>query len=484
MEASMTTDQTDVIVVGAGPTGLLLAGDLAAAGVRVTVLERRGEDETNMTRAFGVHARTLEQLDARGLADELVTTGAHLDELRLFERIAVDLERLPSRYPYLLITPQYNTERVLEERARKLGAEFVTGAVVTGLAQDVDGVDVQLADGTVRRASYVVGADGVRSAVRQALGLPYPGRSVLKSIMLADVKLARPMSDTLTVNGVGDCFAFIAPFGDGWYRVFAWDRTKQVDDKASLTFEEVVDVARRALGDDYGMRDPRWLTRFHSDERQVPRYRVGRVFLAGDAAHCHSPAGGQGMNTGLQDAANLGWKLAAEIHGWAPAWLLDSYNDERHPVGAEVLRSSGALIRLAMIRSTFGRAARARIGGRLLRVHRIADRLLGSLTGIGFAYDAPPGSHPSAGRRIGDLALADGNRLYEALRAGKFVLLSSAPYDESPYADRLVVADPVEQMPLTLVRPDGYVAWAIDGNDPADHQAALDAALAHWLRRN
>jgi 2-polyprenyl-6-methoxyphenol hydroxylase-like FAD-dependent oxidoreductase len=483
MEASMTTDQTEVIVVGAGPTGLLLAGDLAAAGVRVTILERRRDDETNMTRAFGVHARTLEQLDARGLADDLVTTGAHLDRLRLFEHVEVDLRRLPSRYPYLLITPQYNTERVLEERARKHGAEFVTGVTMTGLRQDAGGVDVQLADGSVRRASYVVGADGVRSAVRHALGLPYPGRSVLKSIMLADVKLARPMSDTLTVNGVGDCFAFIAPFGDGWYRVFAWDRTKQVADDAPLTFEEIVDVARRALGDDYGMHDPRWLTRFHSDERQVPRYRVGRVFLAGDAAHCHSPAGGQGMNTGLQDAANLGWKLAAEIHGWAPPWLLDSYNDERHPVGAEVLRSSGAIIRLAMIRSAVGRAARAAIGGRLLRIHRIADKVLGSLTGIGFEYDAPRGSHPSVGRRIADLALADGNRLYEALRAGKFVLLSSAPYDESSHADRLVVAEPVEQVPLTLVRPDGYVAWATDDTDLADQQTTLDAALTHWLTR-
>jgi 2-polyprenyl-6-methoxyphenol hydroxylase-like FAD-dependent oxidoreductase len=479
----MTTDQTEVIVVGAGPTGLLLAGDLAAAGVRVTILERRRDDETNMTRAFGVHARTLEQLDARGLADDLVTTGAHLDRLRLFEHVEVDLRRLPSRYPYLLITPQYNTERVLEERARKHGAEFVTGVTMTGLSQDAGGVDVQLADGSVRRASYVVGADGVRSAVRHALGLPYPGRSVLKSIMLADVKLARPMSDTLTVNGVGDCFAFIAPFGDGWYRVFAWDRTKQVADDAPLTFEEIVDVARRALGDDYGMHDPRWLTRFHSDERQVPRYRVGRVFLAGDAAHCHSPAGGQGMNTGLQDAANLGWKLAAEIHGWAPPWLLDSYNDERHPVGAEVLRSSGAIIRLAMIRSAVGRAARAAIGRRLLRIHRFADKVLGSLTGIGFAYDAPRGSHPSVGRRIADLALADGDRLYEALREGKFVLLSSAPYDESSYADRLVVAEPVEQMPLTLVRPDGYVAWATDDTDLADQQTTLDAALTHWLTR-
>jgi 2-polyprenyl-6-methoxyphenol hydroxylase-like FAD-dependent oxidoreductase len=477
----MTTTTTDVIVVGAGPTGLLLAGDLAAAGVSVTILERRGDEESNITRAFGVHARTLEELDARGLADELAQTGPHLDQMRLFDRVEIGLRDLPSRYPYLLITPQYTTEGLLENRARKHGVRIVTGATVTGLTQDAGGVDVYLQDGSPLRASYVVGTDGVRSAVRRALDLPYPGRSVLKSIMLADVKLSKPIAGTLTVNGVGDCFAFIAPFGDGWYRVFAWDRTKQVADDAPLAFEEVVDVVRRALGDDHGMHDPRWLTRFHSDERQVPQYRVGRVFLAGDAAHCHSPAGGQGMNTGLQDAANLSWKLTAAVQGWAPSWLLDSYHDERHPVGAEVLRSSGAIIRLAMIQSTVGRAARSIIGSRLLRIRRIQDKIIGSLTGIGFAYHAPRGSHPSAGKRIGDLLLADGNRLYEVLRERRFVLLSSAPYHASGIADRLVVADPVEHMPLTLVRPDGYVAWATVENDPVVREAALRSAVSTWL---
>jgi 2-polyprenyl-6-methoxyphenol hydroxylase-like FAD-dependent oxidoreductase len=479
MEAPMTTTpplDADVIVVGAGPTGLLLAGDLAAAGVSTTVLERRG-DESNLTRAFGVHARTLEELDARGLADELVKQGAHLDDLRLFEDVRIDLSGLPSRYPYLLITPQYNTERLLERRAREHGVRIVTGATVTGLTQDENGVEIVLADGTSRRASYVVGADGVHSAVREAVGLPFPGKAVLRSIMLADVKLARPMKNALTVNGVGDSFAFIAPFGDGWHRIFAWDRTKQVADDAPLEFDEVVDVARRALGDDYGMHDARWLARFHSDERQVPQYRVGRVFLAGDAAHCHSPAGGQGMNTGMQDAANLGWKLAAAVNGWAPEGLLDSYHAERHPVGREVLRSSGAIIRMAMIRSRLGRAARGAVMSGMLRVGPVQRRLIGSITGIGFEYHAPHGAHPSVGKRIGDVPLADGSRLYEALRAGKFVLLSNIPYDSPGLADRLVTADPLDQRATTLVRPDGYVAWATDHHDPA----ALRSALRDWL---
>ncbi len=341
----MTPPATDVLIVGAGPTGLLLAGDLAEAGVPVTVVERRGSAMSNLSRPFGVHARTSELLDARGLADELVTGEvARLSGLRLFERVHVDLSRFPSRFPYLLVTAQYNVEQVLLARAVKAGAEIEYDAHMVGLRQDADGVEVDTRgpDGSVvtRRAGYVVGADGVRSGVRGALGLPFPGRAVLRSIMLADVRLAEVPPQLLTVNGVGNGFAFLAPFGDGWYRVFAWDRRHQVPDDAPLTLEEIAEVTRRALGSDYGMHDPRWMSRFHSDERQVPQYRSGRVFLAGDAAHCHSPAGGQGMNTGLLDAANLGWKLAAVMRG-APETLLDSYHDERHPVGRAVLRSRG-----------------------------------------------------------------------------------------------------------------------------------------------
>jgi 2-polyprenyl-6-methoxyphenol hydroxylase-like FAD-dependent oxidoreductase len=453
---------TDVIVVGAGPTGLLLAGDLAEAGARVTVLERR-RHESNVTRAFAVHARTMEQLAIRGVADELAATGTLVRELRLFDSVAVDLSELPSAYAGLRITPQYQTERVLAARAERLGALVVRGAEVTGLHQDETGVKVDAATGG-HTARYLVDADGVHSAVRRALGLPYPGRSVVRSIMLADVRLAEPPADVLAVNAVADAFAFVAPFGDGWYRVFAWNRRHQVDDSAPLELAEVREVTRRALGTDFGMREARWMSRFHSDERQVPAYRVGRVFLAGDAAHCHSPAGGQGMNTGLQDAANLGWKLAAALAGWGGEALLDSYHDERHPVGRQVLRSSGALVRLAMIRPAWGRWLRGHLAAALLRVPAARRAVAGSISGVGLRYPAPAGADRRVGTRAPDLPLRVGS-LFTALRGGRFVLVgeragelarpapvaAAAPADrwpDGPHGDRLV-----------LVRPDGYVGW-------------------------
>lgn len=376
---------TTVAIVGAGPTGLLLAGDLARAGVEVTVFERRAGG-SNLTRAFGVHARTLEVLDARGLADELIGTGAKVSRLRLFDRIRVDLGELPSRFPFLLITPQYNVERLLEERAIKAGAQLVRGAELTG----IDGGTLRFADAEPVTADWIVGADGVRSAVREAIGQPFPGHSVLTSIMLADVRLATPPEDALAVNAVGDAFAFVAPFGDGWHRIFAWDRRHQVGDGEPITLDEIRDVTRRALGTDFGIVESRWMSRFHSDERQVPSYRTGNVFLAGDAAHVHSSAGGQGMNTGIQDAANLGWKLAAAVQGWAPAGLLDSYQAERHPVGKLVLRSSGALIRMAMIRSAAGRGTRNAVGSALMSLPPVMHRAAGILSGVGIDYPSAP----------------------------------------------------------------------------------------------
>ncbi|RSN52053.1 FAD-dependent monooxygenase [Actinomadura sp. WAC 06369] len=483
-----------VIVVGAGPTGLLLAGDLAAAGIGCTVLERRREEEDHLTRAFAVHARTLEQLDARGVAAELAATGARVRELRLPGGARLDLGRLPGRFPYVLVTPQYETERVLRERALAAGADIVRGAEVTGLRQDGTGVDVRVrrADGDgggaveTRRAAYVVGADGVGSTVREALGLPFPGRSAVRSVMLADVRLDDPPRDVLTVGGTGDAFAFLAPFGDGWYRVIGWNRARRAADSEPVDFDELRDVARRALGTDHGMRDPRWTSRFHSDERQVPRYRVGRVFLAGDAAHVHSPAGGQGMNTGLQDAANLSWRLAADLRGWAPPWLLDGYHAERHPVGRRVLAGSGGLLRAALAEKRWQRRLRNAGLRAATAVRPIARRAAGAVSGIGIAYPAPRGAHRLTGRRAPDVRLSGGGRLHDLLGDGRFVLVAAVNDPAVGYLSRrwdgrvrhAVAGGPARS--TVLVRPDGYIAWASDETAPDRRADAIRAALAHW----
>ncbi|MFJ9340300.1 FAD-dependent oxidoreductase [Streptomyces sp. NPDC101733] len=501
-------DTVDVVVVGAGPTGLLLAGDLAAAGLSVTLLERRAQTAANLTRAFAVHARTLELLDARGLADELVSTGRRIDGVRPFNGMALSLRRLRSRYPFVLITPQYETEKLLERRALSTGVHIRYDCQVTGLHQDRDTdtgtVTVEFRapghtsphDTTRLHARHVVGADGVRSTVREALGLPFPGRAVVRSMVLADVRLTDPPRDVLAVNGNGEAFGFLAPFGDGWYRAIGWrrddPRTGSPTEDDPVDFEEVRAVIRDALGSDHGMHDPRWMSRFHSDERQVPHYRVGRVFLAGDAAHVHSPAGGLGMNTGLQDAANLSWKLSAVLHGQAPdpESLLDSYQRERHPVGRLVLRASGALVRSVMAAGPALRTARTLGAAVLARVTPLQDRALGLVSGIGISYPPPPGTRrPTlAGRRAPDIALADGpagpgapaapRRLYEALRAGGFVLITP-PGATTPPGTPLAHhhwATP-GRTACALVRPDGYLAWSA----PRATDAELARAVAAWL---
>jgi 2-polyprenyl-6-methoxyphenol hydroxylase-like FAD-dependent oxidoreductase len=482
---------SEVLVVGAGPTGLMLAGDLARAGVGCTVLERRTE-ESNLTRAFAVHARTLELLDARGLADDLVATGARVGALRLFGKLEVDLSRLPTRFPYVLVTPQYHTERVLEEHASALGAEIVRGAEVVDVRRDTDSVelDVRYEDGTLatRRAMYAIGTDGVGSTVRQCLALPFPGHSAVQSVMLADVQLSEAPEEVLTVDATGEGFSFLAPFGDGWYRVIAWDRRRQLPDDAPIELDEIRDITQRVLGTDYGMHDLRWMSRFHSDERQVPNYRVGRVFLAGDAAHVHSPAGGQGMNAGLQDAANLGWKLAAAVHGWAPDGLLDSYQTERYLIGRAVVRGSGVLLRLALAQSPATRAARwvlANVVGRFGSPPALVSR---AISGLGIAYAAPRGAHRLAGRRAPDVRLATRKagktRLYEILRGGNFVLLTPAGMGAAivrRWTGRVDPATPADAtLPMVLVRPDGYVAWVTNETAPASRDAALRTALTRW----
>jgi 2-polyprenyl-6-methoxyphenol hydroxylase-like FAD-dependent oxidoreductase len=475
-----TAEIESVIVVGSGPTGLLLAGDLATAGIPVTLVEKRPHRISNLSRAFVLHARTLEQLDARGLADALESVGRPLDRLRLFGRLTLDLRPLPSRFNHLLVLPQYEVEKALERRAVEAGVEFRYETEVTGIVQGADGVTVVARGpgGEERRlrAAYVVGADGMRSAVREAVGVPFPGRSVIRSVVLADVRLAERPETLLTVNAVGDAFAFIAPFGDGYHRVIGWHRGRNVPDSDPLDLDEIKEITRLALGRDYGMRDPRWMSRFHSDERQAPTYRVGRVLLAGDAAHVHSPAGGQGMNTGLQDAANLGWKLAQVLRGHADDALLDTYQAERHPVGRAVLRSSGGMVRLAMAKRPWTLALRAALTALLDHVGPARRRMVGQLTGIGYRYPAPRGAHRLTGTRVPDVALEHG-RLHEALRGGRFVLITPEAYEGGgARGDRLAVTRWASDRRTTvLVRPDGYVAWAADRADAPAVEAAVAA---------
>lgn len=475
----------DVIIVGAGPAGLLLAGDLAHAGVSCALLERRTE-RSGLSRAFAVHSRTLEQLDARGVADELVASGTPVAQLRLFGSAALDLSRLPSRFPYVLATPQYQTERVLEERARRVGADVRYGSEVTGLTRHPEAVEVKVRqDGSqdrVMRAGWVVGTDGMHSTIRRAAGMPFPGKAVVRSVMLAEVELTQPPANAFTVGSTGDAFALIVPFGDGWYRVIAWHRRDQPPEDAPVNLDEVREVTHQALGTDYGMHDPRWMSRFHSEERQVPRYREGRILLAGDAAHVHSPAGGQGMNTGIQDAANLSWKLAATVQDWAPPGLLDTYHTERHPVGRQVLRTSGALLRMLTPPPALA-GARDVLAWAATAIPFLAKRVARVISQESVSYPAPPGAHPLAGKRVADLPLTDGRRLYEALRDGRFLLAGSQ--ERLPAEVAFGYGDRVEAAPIAracdtvaLIRPDAYVAWAAAGDAAAASQ--IRDSLRHW----
>jgi 2-polyprenyl-6-methoxyphenol hydroxylase-like FAD-dependent oxidoreductase len=490
-----TVEPTDVVVIGAGPTGLMLACELALAGVSSRVLERRAE-QPNMTRAFAVHARTLELFDARGLAEDLLARGVPVHQLAPVPGAVLDLREFDTRYPMILIAPQSGTEHLLEARARRLGVEIVYGAEVVALRQDDTGVMLDVETAGIRasqRTGFVVGCDGAHSTVRRLAGVDFVGKQYETHILLADVQLAQPPADAMFARNNDDGVVLCVPFGDGWYRVIAWDRSRERAPLAEpVTAAEMRDAFRRIAGTDFGMSDPRWSSRFLSERRQARHYRVGRVFLAGDAAHVHSPLGGQGMNTGIQDAANLGWKLAGAVHGWAPSWLLTSYEAERHPVGARVLKLTDGFNRLMLGRSRVRRAAQTLAIRAIIRFRRPRFAIGGRLTGLGIGY--PPrdrGGHRWAGRRMPDLQ-CDGARLYELLRDGRFLLLDATGGDSDPtssvpaaigdrWSDRVRVArcrrDAVPGLPVVvLVRPDGYVAWASDA--PAGDD--VTAAVSTW----
>src|SRR5215207_3711624 len=424
-----SVDASSVVVVGAGPTGLMLAGEMALAGVSCRILERRAE-ESNLTRAFGVHARTLEVLDMRGMADEVLPQGLRVPEVRPHlgkVQLRLDLNHPESRFPYVLIVSQARTEKVLEARARALGVDIVRGAEVVGLRQDDSGVEVMVdgPDGTpTERADYVVGCDGAHSAVRRLLGIGFVGASYDTHIMLADVRLSEELPTAVNAYVGRDGVVLLPTFGGDWHRAVIWDRHREhIPLDEPLGIDEVRDSLRRIAGTDLGVKEMRWSTRFLSERRQAEGYQVGRVFLAGDAAHVHSPLGALGMNTGIQDAMNLGWKLAAEVHGWAPPYLLDSYQAERHPVGREALRVTDLLHRVAVAPGVV-RAVRPLLARFLLALGPVRRAMRRRISGLAIAYPPPRGerAHPWTGQRVPDATVGE-SRLYELMRRGRFVLL-------------------------------------------------------------
>jgi 2-polyprenyl-6-methoxyphenol hydroxylase-like FAD-dependent oxidoreductase len=389
----MTTHTVDVLVVGAGPTGLTAAGDLARAGRSITVLERWPTVNPS-SRAFATMPRTLEVLDARGLAEDLLAHAHKAPGVTIFGGARIDPTHLDSPYRFIMIAPQTNVDEALADYAVAQGADIRRGLKVIGLDQDGNGVTVTTNGADRWRAQYVIGADGAHSTVRTLLGADFRGKTILSSIVLADVKLAHPPSgDGLKVGSTRNMFAFLAPYqrhDDGgsqgaWYRAMVWDRNHQVPDNEPVEDAEIVGILGRAMDTDLGVLEVEWKSRLHCEERQVTQYRYGRVFLAGDAAHVHSPMGGQGMNTGIQDAANLAWKIDAVLAGADDA-VLDSYHDERHPIGKRVLLQSGLMARGVTLRPRVARLIRNFLAPRLLRVPRVRDGVAGSFAGTTLRY--------------------------------------------------------------------------------------------------
>ncbi len=527
-----TGTDAEVIVVGAGPTGLLLGAELALGGVRVQIIERRAAAQRD-SRALTLHPRSIELMDQRGLVERFLARGrpvpgwhfAGLDT-------PLDFSALDTRHGYTLFLAQARTEQLLEERARELDVTIRRGHEVVGLRQEAGGagdeggdggsgaggveVDVRGPDGVVEtvRARYVVGCDGGRSVVRRAAGIGFPGTDETLSGALGDFATVDPAAlDHARAHGVlavplepadADTDDPAAGRTGGLTRIVLLDPQRLRTPAAEpLTLDEFRASLLRICGTDCGVAGARWLSRFGNATRLAARYRSGRVLLAGDAAHIHFPAAGQGLNTGLQDAMNLGWKLAAEIHGWAPPGLLDSYHAERHPVGQAVTENTEVqtlLAELALLPSYQRPAAALRklIAG-LLGIEEVNRRLAGLVSALDTGY--PPTdarAHPLAGRRMPDIALtAAGSaaaRVYELLPHGRFVLLDLAGDDEMKRAVDTGWGPRVAAFTVTghdsrsdldgvreiLVRPDGHVAWATRTTDVPARRAERARALAAW----
>jgi 2-polyprenyl-6-methoxyphenol hydroxylase-like FAD-dependent oxidoreductase len=434
------------------------------------------------SRAFVTMPRTLEVLDSRGLAEPLLTLGTKAKRVNLWRGATLQLDTLASPYPFGLITPQTNVDALLEDYADREGAMIVRGAEVTSVEQDDDGVSVisRPRDGgavTRWRCRYLVGADGAHSTVRALLGIDFPGRDVLSSVVLADVRLANPPAgDGLTLGSIRGAFAFLAPYDDGWYRCMTWDHERQLPDTAPVQESEIRDVGARALGRDLGITEIGWRSRFHCEERQVADYRHDRVFLAGDAAHVHSPMGGQGMNTGIQDAVNLAWKLDLVLGG-ANDEVLDTYQSERHPIGRRVLLQSGAMMRAVALMPRPARLLRNVFSVLLLHIPAIARQIAGSFSGVTLRYPRLVPQSRLVGTRATMVPLTHGHLTAE-LRGPGFLLVREK--DSAPVDSGLTEVERSDAGPALLVRPDGYVAWA---GSTGTGDAGWRAALAHWTGR-
>ncbi|MFF0945057.1 rifampin monooxygenase [Kocuria sp. CPCC 205300] len=468
----------DVIVAGGGPTGMMLAAELRLHGVHVLVLEKDAAP-TGHVRSLGLHVRSIEVLDQRGLLERFLAHGRKYPLGGYFAGIPRPApDGLDTTHPYVLGIPQPTTERLLAERAVELGTEIRRGCELVGLEQDDQGVTARLADGTRLRARYLVGCDGGRSTVRHLLGVGFPGEPAQAEWLLGEMAVDTP-PETLaavvaevrkTEKGFG-----AGPSGEGLYRVVVPAEGVAEDRAVPPTLEEFRHRLRVVAGTDFGVHSPRWLSRFGDATRLAERYRDGRVLLAGDAAHVHPPLGGQGLNLGIQDAVNLGWKLAAEVSGWAPEGLLDSYHAERHPVAEDVLDNTRAQSEL--LSTAPGPQAVRRLLAELMEFEEVNRYLIEKVTAIGVRYDLGDG-HALLGRRLRDVALGRG-RLYELMHGGRGLLLDrTGRLSVAGWADRVDhVVDAGEDLdvPAVLLRPDGHVAWV--GEDQQD----LLGRLPRWF---
>lgn len=478
----METRVFDVIISGGGPTGSMLAAELRLHDVDVLVLER-DEEPSPLARSLGLHPRSIEILDQRGLLDRFLALGTRYPQVGAFAGITGPRPvALDSDHAYILGIPQTITDRLLAEHAVELGAQLRRGAELAGFEQDADGVEVVLADGRRLRSRWLVGCDGGRSLVRRRLGIAFAGEAATTEWLLGEVQVTASADDIAAISaevrkthrGFG-----IGPAAAGLHRAVVPAASVAEDRAVPPTLEEFRAQLRAYAGTDFGAHSPRALSRFTDATRLAERYRCGRVLIAGDAAHVHPPLGGQGLNLGIQDAFNLGWKLAAELGGHAPQGLLDTYEAERRPVADDVLTLTRA--QSVLIAAEPGPQAVRRVFTELMAFDDVGRYLAERISGIGIRYDLGGGHGPGSdlvGRRLRDLPVAHG-RLFELLRDGRGLVLdrtgrlSVAGWDARVGA--AVDPDAGIAAPAVLLRPDGHVAWA------GDDQVELEGHLERWF---